>query len=434
MTREAVAAAIDQVKARDHALGADAEVAAQWLTAGEGTDMLYQAAVQRFLWFTLPRKFPPTAWRSVIAGTAALLDQLGLRRYAGIARSDTTCDILDAWDQADEAGRKQSHAAHVASGVNAPDTALVTWGSVMGIDEATAQESVERALEAAIVAGDLTPGTKGWKQAAARICDQTLTHPLPDPGGQTLLTRLVTERVASWITNTHVTEHRRWRDRVSRQLLTPIPPPADIEPVVAPMRWLLERAIGGATVTQSGYLPRSLVLEAVDRFGWWHWDTPPRSELHVQQLHELRSIASEHRLVRRAGRRLITTARGRHLLADREQMWHELAGTLGGSDEYGQMVAELVGLRLLDTATTRDDLTATVAPILLGEGWRTDEGPITERNVDGAIGDALARWRVLEILREVPHGHPIALTEHGASTVLAYLRQRATGPRYGVFD
>lgn len=434
MTREAVAAAIDQVKARDRALGADAEVAAQWLTAGEGTAMLYQAAVQQFLWFTLPRKFPPTAWRSVIAGTAALLDQLGLRRYAGIARSAETCDILDAWDQGDETGRRRALAAHAASGVNAPDTALVSWGSVMGIDEATAQESVERALEAAIVAGDLTPGAKGWKQTAARICDQTLTHPLADPGGQTLLTRLVTERVASWITSTHVSEHRRWRDHVSRQLLTPIPPPADMEPIVATMRWLLECAASGTTLTQSGYLPRAMVVEAADRFGWWAWDKPPRSEVDVPQLHELRGVASEMRLIRRTGGRLVTTAKGTRLVADSEQLWLELAGALGGSDEFGQMVAELVGLRLLATAATHDDLTATVAPILLGQGWRTNEGPITERNVDAAISSTLRWWRVLQMLQQVGLLRPISLTESGATTVLAYLRQRAAGPRHGVFD
>jgi hypothetical protein len=446
MTREAVAAAIDQVKARDRALGADAEVAAQWLTAGEGTDMLYQAAVQRFLWFTLPPKFPPTTWRSVIAGTAALLDQLGLRRYAGIARGDETCDILDAWDQDDEAGRKRSLAAHVSSGVNAPDTELVRWGSVMGIDEARAQESVERALEAAIVAGELTPGSTGWKQTATRICKQTLTHPLADPGGQTLLTRLTTERVASWITNTHVKEHRRGRDRVSRQLLTPIPPPAGMEPIVGPMRWLLERTANGTSLTQNGYLARTLVLEAVDRFDWWQWDKPPRSEVDVHQLCELRAVASGRRLIRRTGRRLIATAKGTRMLADTERLWRELAGTLGGHDEYGQIVAELAGLRMLETVTTRDDLTASIAPILLGQGWRTNEGPITERNVDDAIGTSLYWWRLLGLIREdVSPTRPsepsdqfkptdISLTEGGAATVLAYLRDRATGPRHGVFD
>jgi hypothetical protein len=89
---------------------------------------------------------------------------------------------------------------------------------------------------------------------------------------------------------------------------------------------------------------------------------------------------------------------------------------------------------MLATATTRDDLTATVAPILLGQGWRTDEGPITERNVDAAVGSTLSWWRVLSMLHEVDLGRPTSLTESGATTVLAYLRQRAAGPRHGVFD
>jgi hypothetical protein len=71
---------------------------------------------------------------------------------------------------------------------------------------------------------------------------------------------------------------------------------------------------------------------------------------------------------------------------------------------------------------------------LLGQGWRTDEGPITERNVDSAISTTLAWWRVLELLSNARILQPVSLTESGAATVLSYLRQRATGPRHGVFD
>ena len=44
----------------------------------------------------------------------------------------------------------------------------------MGIYEAMARETVERALEQAIVSGDLVPGRSGWRRSAARICHETL--------------------------------------------------------------------------------------------------------------------------------------------------------------------------------------------------------------------------------------------------------------------
>jgi hypothetical protein len=443
VTRETVAAAIERVKANDPQLGVDAEVAAQWLTTGEGTETIYQAAVQRFLWWTLPRKFPPSTWRQLVTAAAALLDQLGFGDYAGLARSQTTSDILDAWSDGEDQGRKQFLAAHAASGVDPPDTDLVQWGTVMGIDEATAQEAVERALEAAISSGELDARAKGWKQIAQRICDRTLTKPLHDPGGQTLLTRLVTERTEWWIDAARVTAHRRMRDDVSRRLLTPIPPPADLETVIAPMRWLLEHAAAGATLTQSGYLARPLVLESVERFAWWAWDKPPRSEVDVPQLGMLRDVAVHLRLIRRKGRRLVATAKGTRLLADPESLWRAVAMTLGGRDEFGQMIAELVGLRLLETAAVDDELVTAVAPIVVAQRWRTSGGPITERDVGWAINLRQLWWRVLCLMHEEhldwrgtqpSSHHSIELTGSGAATVLAYLRQRAIAPRHGVFD
>jgi hypothetical protein len=134
-----------------------------------------------------------------------------------------------------------------------------------------------------------------------------LRAPLDDPGGQTLHTRITTERVETWIGSARVPAHRRWRDQVSWRLLTPIPQPDDPEPVVVPMRWLLDHAIDGIELTQSHYLARTLVVGAVERFGWWDWEKPPRSEVDVPQLGELRDAAATLRLVRRKGRRLLAT-------------------------------------------------------------------------------------------------------------------------------
>jgi hypothetical protein len=243
MTRDAVDAAVTRVSAKHPELAIDAEAAAEILTAGEGLEVLHQAAVQQFLWWTVPHKTPESHWRSLVAGAAAVFDELGLDRYADIARSDITGEILDAWRADEEQGRKRFLAAHAASGIAAPDTALLEWSSVMGLDEAVARDTVERALEDAIVAGKLQPGAKGWRRTAADVCDATLRAPLDDPGGQTLYTRITTERVQTWISTARVPVHRRWRDRVSRRLLTPIPPPT------IPSR--SSRPCGGCLVTPS---------------------------------------------------------------------------------------------------------------------------------------------------------------------------------------
>src|SRR3546814_3269189 len=57
------------------------------MTAGEGTGVLHQAGVQEFLWYSVPKRFPPDEWGDAVAVAATLLDELGLDRYAGIARS-----------------------------------------------------------------------------------------------------------------------------------------------------------------------------------------------------------------------------------------------------------------------------------------------------------------------------------------------------------
>jgi hypothetical protein len=441
MTRDTVDAAVARVGAKQPTLAADAEAAAEMLTAGEGLGVLHQAAVQQFLWWTVPRKTPEAHWQSLVTGAAAVFDELGLGHYAEIARSDLTGQILDAWRNDEERGRKRFLAAHAASGVDAPDTALLQWSSVMGLDEAAARQTVERALEDAIVAGDLQPGAKGWRQTAGRVCDATLRAPLGDPGGQTLYTRIITERVEIWIDSARVPAHRRWRDRVSRRLLTPIPPPDDPEPVVASLRWLLSHAVDGAELTQSHYLARQLVVEATERFGWWDWDKPPRSEADVPQLRELRDAAASLRLVHRKGRRLLATTNGRRLRDDPEGLWRELATTLGGRDDYDKTLAELVGLRLLDGVAVDDELTTSIAPIVTEQGWRTSDGPVTQRAIDSAIHHRLYWWRMLGLLQETRAGweqlrrvghDTTQLTTAGTATVLAYLRDRATAPRPGL--
>lgn len=435
----AVDAAVGRIRARDRRLGENAALAADLLTAGEGAEAVYQGDLQDTLWWRIPKRLPEESWQEVVAAAAALFDELGLERYAALSRSDTTTEVLDAWARSPKEGHARATKARAASGVAAPETDLLAWGTVIGGAESEAMEAVERALEATIVAGELVPGGRGWKGKAAAVAERTLQASVDDVSGQSWLTLVTTERVESWLRANEPTV-QRLRQGVANRLLSPVDPPADVGPVVEPMRWLLTHAADGIALTQSGYLAKVLVLEAVDRFDWWEWDTPPRSEADVFQLELLRDAARLLGLVRRRGRTLSATAKAKALLDDPVGLWRLLAGSLGGDDEYDQLVGELVAMSLLESPAHDEALAAMVRPVLDGLGWRADGQPLQHRQVVWAVWERIHWWRTIgvaehhvsrwdrETRRQVEPATTV-LTAAGVTTALAYLRLRATRPR-----
>lgn len=439
LSADAVDAAVGRVRARDPRLGDDAALAADLLTAGEGAEVVYLGGLQDTLWWRIPKRLPPETWGEVIAGAAALFDELGLDRYAELARSETTAEVLDAWANSPVKGHARALSARAASGVAAPDTELLAWGTVFGGAEAEAVEVVERALEAAVVAGDLVPGGRGWKAHAAAITERALEAPVEMVPGQSWLTLVTTERVDSWL-RTHEPTVQHLRQGVVNRLLSPIDPPTDVGPVVEPMRWLLSHAVDGIALTQSGYLARALVLEGVDRFDWWEWDKPPRSEADVFQLELLRDAARSSGLVRKRGRTLSATAKAKALIDDPVGLWRLLAGSLGGDDEFDQIVGELVAMSLLDAPARDYSLADTIGPLLDALGWRVDGEPLNRHQVIRAVWDRVHWWRTIGVAEhresrwdrethQKVEPSITTLTAAGEATVLAYLRHRATRPR-----
>jgi hypothetical protein len=427
MSVDDVAEAVRRVEARRPDLKMAVQPVADALTVGEGTEMIHQAALQQFLWWQLPRKYPQEDWAGLAEATAELLDELGLHRLAPVARSARTSAVLAAWAQDSDAGATAYRDAHRSSGVEPPDTSVLAWGSVMGVDEARALETVERALGDAVAAGQLVPGRARWRSHAGSITEMVLTSPLDLPPGQSLAGLVTTERVGRWIDSTRHPLHQQWRASVANRLLHPVEPPADPAAAVAPMRWLLDLAAqtGGAELTQSHYLARAAVLRAVERFGWWDWPKPPRSEADVPQLATVRDAASRLRLVRRRGRRLHVTAED--------------------GEDFTRMLTELVGLRLLHGRVEQGDLGADIGPIVAAQGWSTSTGPLTPNQLSSAIWRPLRWWRIFDILDESEstweYGtgrrltpHTLALRPDGERFVLAYLRARAAGPRHQIQD
>ncbi len=438
MTSERVEEVIGAIERHDAELAGWMRMAADGLTAGEGGEIISQASVQVFLWYELPRKYPDDAWRPVVEAAAVLFTLLGLDRYAAIVRSVTTGTILDAWERAPAQGFAGFTAARSRSGVEPPDTELLVWGNILGSNEYAASESVEAALEGAIMAGELRPGAAAWRRSAAAVCDRTLLESPAQPGGRTRLQAVLDERVETWIRSGRPDRLKAWRETVGHRAAGDVQLPPDLATVVAPMRWLLETCRPGITLTQAGYLPPALVREAVGRFGWWDWREPPRSEADVHQIGVLRDTAARLHLVSKRSRRLAVSRRGTGFADDTVGLWRAIASTIACEDEYLAMLSELLAHRLLDGPAIDDALEQELGPIIAEQGWTADGERVTSQDAAWAVHRALYHWRLFGLLDEIQPrwegGHRTgpsvtALNAAGQSTAVVFLRARATAPR-----
>lgn len=437
MTTDRVDAVIAGVERHDPELAGWMRMAADGLTVGEGEEVISQASLQAFLWYEVPRTLPNDAWRPVVEGAGVLLSLLGLDRYATIARSPTTAAILEAWERATAKGFARFKAALSSSGVEPPDTQLLEWGEVMGIEEVFAAQLVEGALERAIDAGELHPGHGPWRHAAVDICNRTLLAPAADAKGSTLLEAVLDERIATWILTARPVALKAWREQ-ARDRWASDPPLPDVAVVVAPMRWLLETCRPGVTLTPAGYLPPAVAREAAGRFDWWEWRGQPRTEADVHQIGVLRETAARLHLVSKRARRLGVTRRGMELVDDPVGLWRAIASTIACEDEYTTMLSELVAHRLLDGPAVDDALGREIAPLIVEQGWMAGRERVTAQQAAGSVHRALYHWRLFGLLDEVrprwEGGRPTApkttaLNAVGRSTAIAFLRARATSPR-----
>ncbi len=438
MTAESMDAVIASVGRHDPALARWMRVAADGLTAGEGEERITQAGLQRYLWDDLPRRSPDDTWRPVAEAASVLLSLLGLDRYAAIARSTTTAAVLDAWEEAPRRGSPPSGPPPPPPAVEPPDTELLAWGEVFGLEEAWALQAVEAALERAIVAGELQPGRGSWRKVAAGICDRVLLAPAAD-GGATHLPAVLGERADSWVTQGRPAALRAWREaaRAGIDLLEPvIVETIDAAASIAPMRWLLERCRGGVPLTQAGYLPPALV-EAAGNFDWWPFDGRPRSEVDVHQLGVLRDTGTRLRLVGRRSRHLSTTRRGALLADEPVALFHRVATTLACEDEYTAMLSELVAHRLLAGPAVDHALEQAVGPVIVAQGWMAGSEPVTAEQAGWSVHRALFHWRLFGLLDETrprwEDGRQVepavtALTHAGRTAAIALLHARATAP------
>lgn len=456
-----VDAAVEAVGRRDPEAGQWAGIAADFMTGGQGVGTITQPRLQEFLWSALPRKFPQEDWALMVEGTARLLDQLGLTRYAGVARSEVTRSVLATWEADDDEGFDRYRAEMDRSGLTPPATELIEWGDFMGIEEAMAYDAVGIALEAAITAGELEPGASGWRIKAADVEQRTLdeqARPLvaTDLRRYRRLDLVLGSRVEQWIIAAHDDRGRELRKTVATRFMdgpvavAPDPPPTDaLAAALAPMTWLLDVCRDGVKATATGYLDPAVVREGSDQFGWWPFRGQPRSEADVYPLVLLHEIATRNRWLIRRSRRIRTTKRALALLDDPTSLWWAMVRTVGGESEFTAMVGEFIAIRLLEGPAEHiglmdqpSELATAVSEVMLTQGWLEDKQPITLREVDAAIHEPLGEWRLFGLLDEPPltrealsRARPtVALSDTGRIAAVAHLYTRATQARRHILD
>ena len=293
----------------------------------------------------------------------------------------------------------------------------------MGLVEAQAREDVAYELEIALETGTLAPGTAGFKRRQAEIVADVLTHDR--------LESIHAERLERWRDDHRSPTRTAIVDRVADTLARP-PIAVDVSQATVVARWLLDRAVDGIALTQTGALNRALVRETVELRPDW-WDTalfgPPNREHEIVPLGRLHELLRGRRLLRRSGRRIRATARARTLLAEPAWLLDTCATALLAGDSFDAVVGELAAaLMLAGERTEYGTLENAVHPAILEQGWHSAGVPPSIHAVGGAIGHLLAGLEALDLATGTRRSG-LELTPAGRRALHVGLRARAVGPR-----
>jgi hypothetical protein len=386
----------------------DARAAWESLTAGEGPGSVTQWRLQQFCWDELNRAWAADAagrWR-VASALAALLDGLGMPRYSAIARSETTRQILLTGDQAPDRGRTVVRRAMQRSGIEPPDTELLTWGSTFGPTEAMALEAVADRLELAVAAGDLQPGGRGWRDQQAEIALDVLMAPRPLLGGSSLYDGILDERLDHWVRGPRSTTRGGLLAPLEAVLRDPVDPgmAAPARALLRPLDWLLTEISDGLALTAAGYLPPRTVARALDELGWREeLIGPANREVDAYPVLVLRETAQRLGLCRRRSSRLTLTPSGRAAVADGRTLWQAVAAGLVGPEHSALSVAWEVVLAVLTPGdvVSEEDVRVLVQMVVTESGWRVAGRRAPSESDTSALFFAVLReLRWLELVEE----------------------------------
>jgi hypothetical protein len=203
---------------------------------------------------------------------------------------------------------------------------------------------------------------------------------------------------------------------------------AEIKEATAVVRWLLEVGRDGVDLTKTHALRRSVVREAAGRWPhWWRHELfgPPHRESDLPVLVEVHAGLRRLRLMRRRRETLLTTARGRELLADSEALLKVLRYDLGG-DGFAADAWMLIEEVLHEHGPLEGDrLAEIVGRLLIVEGWRDADGAAVEGlALFGALQPVLCRAEGYGLVRR--HREPFAIELTAAGKALAALEPPAS--------
>lgn len=394
---------------------------------------LNQSDVQHLLWHALPSKwFVDDAEHHEMAWALGdFLESAGLDRYAAICRDPRTHEILSAWHVDPDAGAAACLQAQRDSGLVPPDTDALTFGEVMGSDEARVNAGVAVLLEKRILAGHLDPAERGFRARSRRLVEAHLRTPALEYDGRSPLSVVHEERIGFWL-------HRM--DRTPNQLWSSVAPlvvgapevPEGAELSLAPALAVLEAVGDGVALTGAGYLPAKLALELDERFGWSEdmIGARPRGESQIPRLMFVDEHLRARRLLTKRGNRLSVSAEGRRCLADPARLWRTLTADRSKHAFESDILAVMAAVLLAGTSVRWDDLDDQVVAVLAGK-WRAPNGV--------PVGPEDVHWTEVEWYRlglsfgwwGSDHGYGLRglrMNEVGRAAAVSLFRSVATRP------
>jgi hypothetical protein len=383
--------------------------------------------VLQFVWYSLPVKWAVDADELAEAteASAAILDAIGRARVSELIRAPATADIQRRWLAGDRDAVARFRKALADSGYDPPDTDVLAWGSVLGLDEVSVHGELARVLERAIETGTFAPSRTGWRRTQANLAEAWLTTPALGRGGRTPLDVVRAERRAGWLR----VHDPRVRELVAPLLAQPAAPPSD-DSAAGVLRWLLDRVGDGLTLTAAGYLPTTLVGEAKQ---WYEdWLVPgfaARSESDLPPLLILREFAQARKLLTRRGRRLTVSAAGRAALADPNRWWTTVVGGWFDGADIVNQVAEVAAAFMLRDAS-EDEIVDAATDTVASRFRHRDGAPADRHDIERALWD----WvRPGNSLGFIAYGRGLdrhrTLTDSGRAAAAYGLQLRVHAPR-----
>jgi hypothetical protein len=379
-----VEAVVEELAERDDA---GLVVAACWydVSADRPNYLMSQFDVQNFLWLTLPQLLrdppldldPMPSWQSIVEEAAWFFERLDQPRYAAICRGECTREILESAHDAMRTFELYAQATH-ASGIMPPPGLRITWRDDPGPREQALYDAITRALERAIVAGDLDPADDARRLA---IAVGVLEQP-PDGHTETMQELMLVERL----------EHLRATSgsQTLRELLVRVEP----------------------DVTKSMDLTPEILLTGTRALGGL--------------LHEEDGPAPLVRLAQKLG---LLTAEGRRTAAGERALTHPVLLFEAVVDGFATPAGPVAGpaalpmLAMLVLADTVDvDMLEDRIGIVFFE-TRLHDAPGASDTVREAVAELLADMHTAGLL--TAPGGPRRLTDFGRRVALTGIRKRA---------